>query len=300
MEAWIIFSIVAAAFQTVRFMLQKYLSMGQMSAGGATFSRFLYSAPMITILMIGYLIYRGETIPSLSDTFWTAAMIGGFGQITATWCVVALFAQRNFAVGITFKKTEVIQTALFGLVILGDQISMVGWIAIIIGLIGVLVLSDPPSGEGALIGRVWNKAAGLGIISGALFAISAVGYRAATLEIDSEDPLMRSSVTLWVVTVSQTVGMAVWLAWREEGEIRRVLGAWRTAIWMGLTGMLGSIFWFTAFTLQNAAYVFAVGQIEVIFSLAASYLFFKEKMTAGELVGIFFLSASILGLILFS
>ena len=37
MEAWIIFSIIAAAFQTVRFMLQKYLSMGQMSAGGATF-----------------------------------------------------------------------------------------------------------------------------------------------------------------------------------------------------------------------------------------------------------------------
>ena len=300
MEAWITFSIVAAAFQTVRFMLQKYLSMGQLSAGGATFSRFLYSAPIITALMVGYLIYRGETMPSLSVTFWTGSLIGGFGQVAATWCVVALFAQRNFAVGITFKKTEVIQTALFGLVILGDQISTVGWVAIIVGLVGVLVLSDPPSGEGALIGRVWNKAASLGIISGALFAISAIGYRAATLEIDSEDPLMRSSVTLCVVTLSQTVGMAVWLAWREEGEVGRVLGVWRTAIWMGLTGMLGSIFWFTAFTLQNAAYVFAVGQIEVIFSLAASYLFFKEKMATRELVGIFFLSGSILGLILLS
>ena len=300
MEAWITFSIVAAAFQTVRFMLQKYLSMGQLSAGGATFSRFLYSAPIITALMVGYLIYRGETMPSLSVTFWTGSLIGGFGQITATWCVVALFAQRNFAVGITFKKTEVIQTALFGLVILGDQISTVGWVAIIVGLVGVLVLSDPPSGEGALIGRVWNKAASLGIISGALFAISAVGYRSATLEIDSEDPLMRSSVTLCMVTLSQTVGMAAWLAWREEGEIGRVLSAWRTAMWLGLTGMLGSIFWFTAFTLQNAAYVFAVGQIEVIFSLAASYLFFKEKMAARELAGIFFLSGSILGLILLS
>ena len=105
---------------------------------------------------------------------------------------------------------------------------------------------------------------------------------------------------LCVVTLSQTVGMAAWLTWLEKGEIGRVLGAWRTAIWMGLTGMLGSIFWFTAFTLQNAAYVFAVGQIEVIFSLAASYLFFKEKMAARELVGIFFLSGSILGLILLS
>ena len=120
------------------------------------------------------------------------------------------------------------------------------------------------------------------------------------MEIDSEDPLMRSSVTLCMVTLSQTVGMTAWLAWREEGEIGRVLSAWRTAMWLGLTGMLGSIFWFTAFTLQNAAYVFAVGQIEVIFSLAASYLFFKEKMATRELVGIFFLSGSILGLILLS
>ena len=300
MESWIIFSIVAAAFQTVRFMLQKYLSMGQLSAGGATFSRFLYSAPIITLFMVVYLIYRGDDIPPLSGTFWTGALIGGVGQITATWCVVALFAQRNFAVGITFKKTEVIQTALFGLVILGDQVSNVGWVAIIVGLVGVLILSDPPAVEGPLIGRVFNRAAGLGIISGALFATSAVGYRAATLEINSEDPLMRSSVTLCVVTLSQTIGMAAWLAWREKGEIGRVLGAWRTAIWMGLTGMLGSICWFTAFTLQNAAYVFAVGQIEVIFSLAASYFFFKEKMTVRELVGIFFLSGSILGLILLS
>ena len=300
MEAWIIFSIIAAAFQTVRFMLQKYLSMGQLSAGGATFSRFLYSAPIITALMVGYLIYNGQPMPSLSGTFWTGALIGGFSQIAATWCVVALFAQRNFAVGITFKKTEVIQTALFGLVILGDQISTVGWVAIIVGLVGVLVLSDPPLGDGAFMGRVWNKAASLGIISGAMFAISAVGYRAATLEIESDDPLMRSSVTLCVVTLSQTFGMAAWLAWREEGEIGSVLGAWRTAMWLGLTGMLGSIFWFMAFTLQNAAYVFAVGQIEVIFSLAASHLFFKEKITARELMGILFLSGSILWLILLS
>lgn len=300
MDVWIIFSIAAAGFQTLRFMLQKHLSMGRLSAGGATFSRFIYSAPIIASLMIGYLIYRGAEFPSLTGPFWAYATVGGVSQIAATWCVVALFAQRNFAVGITLKKTEVIQTALFGLIILGDQVSLAGWAAIVAGLFGVLALSDPPSGEGAIWSRVWNKAAGLGVISGALFAISAVGYRGATLEIPSGDPLMRSSVTLAVVTLMQTVAMAAWLAWREEGEVGRVLGAWRTAVWMGVTGMAGSLCWFTAFTLQNAAYVFAVGQIEVIFSLAASYLFFKEKITVRELIGIAVLSVSILGLILLS
>ncbi len=304
MDAWIIFSVAAAAFQTLRFMLQKQLSMGELSTGGATFSRFFYSAPIIVTLTTAYVFYRGEPMPALSGAFWAFALIGALTQILATWCVVALFAQRNFAVGITFKKTEVIQTALFGLVILGDQVSTVGWSAILIGLVGVLILSDAPkdtaTGEGSIFNRFWNKAAGLGIISGAMFAISAVGFRGATLEIASADPLMRSSVTLAIATVAQTLMMGTWLAWREKGEIGRVIGARRTAIWMGITGMSGSLCWFTAFTLQSAAYVFAVGQVEVIFSLAASYHFFKEKMTKKEMAGITFLTASILGLILLS
>ena len=135
-------------------------------------------------------------------------------------------------------------------------------------------------------------------MSGALFAISAVGYRGATLEIASDDPFLRACVTLAIVTASQALGMAAWLVWRERGEITRVIAARRTAVWMGITGMGGSLCWFTAFTLQNAAYVFAVGQIEVIFSLIASTLFFHEKVSVRELVGIALLSVSIIGLVL--
>ena len=140
MDTWVIVSVAAAGFQTLRFMLQKHLSMGQLSVGGATFSRFLYSAPIIVSLATAYLVYRGEPLPQFSSVFWAFTLIGGFAQILATWCVVSLFVERNFAVGITFKKTEVIQTAFFGLVVLGDQVSLSGWIAIIIGLFGVLIL----------------------------------------------------------------------------------------------------------------------------------------------------------------
>ena len=297
MEAWIFISIAAAAFQTLRFMLQKQLSMGALSAGGATFARFFYSVPFVVALAGGYLAYRDIALPAFGALFWAYALTGGLAQILATWCVVALFAKRNFAVGITFKKTEVVQTALIGLLVLGDRISLMGFAAILTGLVGVLVLSDNRAltAKGT---RFFNKAAGLGLISGALFAISAVGYRGATLEIASADPLLRALVTLAVVTLSQTFAMAVWLAWRESGEIGRVVAARRTAVWMGITGMAGSLCWFTAFTLQNAAYVFAVGQIEVIFSLIASVLFFREKISKRELIGIALLSISIISLVL--
>ncbi|MEO1379316.1 MAG: EamA/RhaT family transporter, partial [Pseudomonadota bacterium] len=79
----------------------------------------------------------GASLPSLSGLFWIYILSGGLAQVLATWFVVLLFAERNFAVGITFKKTEVIQTAIVGFVILGDRISAAGLVAIFIGLTGV-------------------------------------------------------------------------------------------------------------------------------------------------------------------
>jgi drug/metabolite transporter (DMT)-like permease len=298
MEPWIALSIMAAAFQTVRFMLQKALSMGALSALGATFARFAYAAPMALALALGYLAWRGAAFPALGGMFWTYVLIGGLAQILATWCVVLLFAERNFAVGITFKKTEVIQTALVGFIILGDRVSAGGMVAILIGLLGVLVLSEMPASGGRGLHRFMSRATGLGLASGALFAVSAVGYRAATLEVPSEDAFLRAFFTVSCVTLSQTLALAAWLRWREPGQLTAVWAARGRAVWMGLASMGGSVGWFSAFTMQNAAYVFAVGQVEVIFSIAASVLFFKERITRRELAGIALLTASILLLIL--
>lgn len=298
MENWILFSLAAAAFQTIRFMLQKKLSMGTLSTGGATFSRFLYSAPFIVPLALGYAYISIGELPSLGRLFWVYAFVGGLSQILATWCVVALFQRRNFAVGITFKKTEVLLTALAGLLILGDTVSAIGLAAICLGMVGVLVLSEAPDETGgSYFSRVFNAATGLGLLSGLFFAFSAVGYRGATLEIASDDPLLRSSMALMLVTIGQVVGMLLWLRIKEHGEIARVFLVWKKAIWIGIAGMLGSLCWFTAFTLQNAAYVFAVGQVEVIFSILVSALFFQEAISRKEFLGIALVTLSILFLV---
>lgn len=297
MEPWVALSIAAAAFQTLRFMLQKTLSMGPLSAGGATFARFVYAAPFALALAAGYLAWRGGTLPPPGARFWAFAATGGLAQILATWCVVLLFAQRNFAVGIAFKKTEVIQTALAGFVILGDRVSLPALGAIVLGLWGVLILSDTPGLSGGLLRRLTNRAAGLGLGSGALFAVSAVAYRGATLELASDDPFLRAAVSVSAVTLMQTAAMALWLRRAEPGQLTRVWAARGRAVWIGVAGVAGSVSWFTAFTLQTAAYVFAVGQVEVIFSLVAAVLVFRERISARELVGIALLTASIVGLV---
>lgn len=298
MIAWIPVSIAAAAFQTVRFMLQKILSSVTLSPGGATFARFVYSAPFILCGLAVYLGISGTALPALGLLFWAFVVFGGTAQILATICTVALFKQRNFAIGITFTKTEVVQTALVGLVVLGDPVSLWGWVAILIGLGGVLVLSRAPDAVGAWWRHLTHRAALLGLASGVLFACSAVSYRGASLQLPELEPAVRAAVTLAAVVSLQTVLMVAWLGLRQPGEIARVWAARRVAVWVGLTSMAGSFCWFWAFSLQNAAYVKAVGQVELLLSLLASVLFFKETVTRREMLGMALLVLSILALVL--
>ena len=298
MELWIVATIAAAFFQTVRFMLQKLLRASALSSAGATFARFLYSAPLVVVFLALYCVATDSLLPVTTLRYWLFALSGGLSQILATLCVVMLFQSRNFAVGITFKKTEVIQTALVGWVLLGESISSLGVGVIVIGLIGVLMLSETPGLGGDWWRRICNRASGLGVLSGFLFAISGVCYRGATLELASEDPLLRAGMTLACVTSAQLIAMALWLRLFEPGQISAVWGARRTAAWIGLTSMAGSFCWFTAFTLQTVASVNALGQIELVFSLLATVFFFKEPITRRELYGLGVLSVSILGLIM--
>ncbi|WP_415919982.1 EamA family transporter [Tateyamaria sp. SN6-1] len=298
MTLWIPITLAAALFQTARFMLQRQLSLGTLSAAGATLARFLYSAPLVAVGITAYLTLTAQALPDIPARFWLYGAAGGLAQILATVAVVMLFKARNFAVGITFKKTEVMQAVLVGWVVLGDTVSGWGFAAIALGLIGVLLLSAPP--EIARFGwrDMVNRAAGLGLASGLLFAISGVSYRGASLSLEMADPFARAGVTLAAVTAMQTVAMILWLRWREPGQVRAVWDARRVALWVGLMSMAGSFCWFTAFTLQNAAYVNAVGQAELIFSALVSVLIFREAVSAREWAGMAILLASILSLVL--
>lgn len=297
MEPWVLITLLAATAQTVRFMLQKHLKSTSLSTAGATFARFIYSAPLVVLIAAAYATATSQAFPDFDNPFIFYGIAGGVSQILATMCVVALFAHRNFAVGITFKKTEVLLSALVGVIVLGDYISGLAMGAILLGLVGVLLLSDPPEAVGSLTSRIFNRASGLGLLSGLLFGISGVSYRGASLSLTDGDVFYRAIVTLAFVTSFQTIIMTFWLVWREPGEVARVLSAWRVAGMVGLSSMAGSICWFTAFTLQAAALVNAVGQVELILSLLASLLFFKERVTTREMQGVGLLSLSIVVLI---
>ena len=118
------------------------------------------------------------------------------------------------------------------------------------------------------------------------------------LAIQRLDPLLGAGVSLAIITVIQAITLSLWLTLREPGQVSRVAAAWRTALWIGLSSLLGSLCWFTAFTLQNAAMVFAVGQVEVIFSILAATLVFRERISRRELTGMALITLSVIAVVI--
>lgn len=295
MELWASVSIAAAFAQNLRSALQKSLT-GRVGLLGAAYARFVFAAPLAALLAAALIASPGRAAPAPTGAFVLWAGVGAVSQIGGTLLLLHLFSLRNFAVGNTFAKTETVQSAGLGLVLLGDRLGIWPVAGILVSLSGIFALSTRGLGRGA-----WNAAAGVGIASGAAFALSGVAYRAAALALEGEAGFfMRAVATLAFVTTLQALLMTAGLALRAPGVIGAVLRAWRVAAPAGAAGMLGSLGWFVAFTLTPAAQVKAVGQVELVFSWLTGRIVFGERTTLREVVGIALVSGGIVLLVLTS
>ena len=299
MEAWIPITIAAAFLQNLRTALQKHLK-ARLSTAGATFSRFCFAVPLAFAYGAGVLFVEDSALPPGNPEFFVFCLVGSAAQILATALLVALFSYRNFAAGTSYSKTETVQTALFGVVVLGETLSGGAVVGILVSLFGVILVSLARSQITArhLLMDLTARPALMGLASGALFGIAAVSYRAAALSLADGSVWLRAACTLASVIVLQTVMMSLYLVLREPGQLMAVLRSWRVTIWVSVTGLLGSICWFTAMTMQNAAYVRALGQIELVFTFMATTLIFREELRRAEVLGILLIVAGILLLLL--
>lgn len=290
-ETWLLITLAAAFLQNVRSLLQKKLT-GQLSVNGAAYVRFLYAVPFAWAYAM--FLWQGEP-HGFTPEFFTYVTIGGIAQIMATAALLASFAQGNFAMGTAFSKTEAAQAALFGLIVLSEGVNTWVVLGIAISLIGVILLSGNFSWRALLKP---NRAMALGLIAGTGFALSAVGFRGASLALDTGTYLQRAGLTVMVSVSLQTLVMGAYLLAREPGEITKTLRLWRWAIWVGAIGAIASVGWFTAMTLKNAAVVRAVGQIELLFTIITSVWLLRERLHLREISGMVLVVLGILLLLI--
>ncbi len=298
-ETWVPITVFAAFMQNARSALQKHLK-GRLTTLGASYVRFLYAAPLALLYLWALNGVGGKPLPSPNLTFLLYCVLGGVSQILFTVLLMWLFSFRNFAVGTTFSKTEVVQVAVLGLLILGDTVTPVGALAIAVAASGVVLLSAAQTRitAAAMVSSLGEKSTLIGLASGAFLGASVVFFRGASLSLQHGDKIMAAAFTLAVSVVIQTVVMGLYIGLRERPTLKAVFVHWRWAAGVGLAGVLASIGWFTAFTLENAAYVRALGQVELIFTFAASVFFFRERTSRAEVIGIVLVAIGIVLLIL--
>ena len=296
---WIPITIAAAFLQNLRSALQKSLK-GRLSTTGAAYVRFFYAWPFAVIYLVGLQVGTGDPIPAPNTKFFIYCALGGLAQILFTVVLLWMFSFRSFAVGTTFSKLEVILIAILGALLLGDSVGPIAIVAIIIGAVGtvLLAMTEAKVSWSALLRGIGEKVTLVGLLCAALLGASVVFFRGAALALDGPDFVIAAAFALAIALIFQTLMMGAWFLLFDRVELTKVIKHWRHALPVGFVGMACSVCWFTAFTLQNAAYVRALGQIELLFTFLASVFVFKEKIVRSEIIGILLIVCAILLILL--
>lgn len=276
---WALFTVIAAAAQTVRNATQRELT-ARLGTVGATHVRFLFGFPFALAFLCAVMIAFGQGLPRPPPIYWPWVIGGALTQIAATALMLAAMNDRSFVVVYAYIKTEPVQAALFGLVFLGDVVMPAAAAAILIATTGVVAMALKPGTSSDL------RATLLGLAAGAMFALSAVGYRGAILSLALPSYVMAATFTLVVGLVLQSVLLSLYLWLRNPGVLAAIVRAWRPSLFAGFMGALASQFWFLAFALATAASVRTLALVEVLFAQAISRFVFKQATTAREAAGI--------------
>jgi len=288
---WAVFTVIAAFFQTLRNAMQRELTR-TLGTVGATHVRFLFGFPFALIFLIGLIVGTQVPLPRPGWTFWPWVIDGAGAQIAATATMLMAMGQRSFVITIAYIKTEPIQVAIFGLIFLGDPVSAPLATAIIVATAGVIIMSTKPGG---MVGGI--KPTLIGLLSGGLFALSAIGYRGAILSLGNPDFVMAATFTLVVGLLMQAVTLSFYLWLRQPDVLIAIVRAWKPSLFAGLMGALASQFWFLAFALATAASVRTLALVEVLFAQFAARLMFGQKTTGREAVGMALVVAGVVLLI---
>ena len=279
---WIPFTVVAALGQVARNAMQRSLT-GPLGTWGATNIRFLFGFPFSVLFFALVLAATGDSVPWPPQMFWPWLLLGALSQIVATGLMLLAMNQLSFVVTTAYLKTEAIQTAIFGFVFLGDHLTWLKVIAILIATVGVVITALRPGGEK---GFAEIKPTIIGLVAAAAFALSAIGFRGAIITVPGVSFVTASSYTLVFGLFVQTLVLSIYLLLRAPGVLKAILGLWRPSMLAGFMGAFASQFWFLAFALTAAANVRTLALIEVLFAQGVAYYSFKQPISPRELSGI--------------
>ena len=276
---WAVFTVIAAFAQTLRNAMQRELTT-KLGTVGATHVRFLFGLPFVLVFLVGVMLATGTPLPRPGWSFWPWVVLGAGAQVAATALMLVAMGERSFVVTIAYIKTEPIQVALFGLLFLGDVLTWPMMTAIIVATAGVVIMSTK---RGGMVGGM--RPTLIGLASGGMFALSAVGFRGGILDLKLSNFMMAATFTLAVGIAMQAVLLSLYLMLRSPAVLFAIARSWKPSLSAGFAGAVASQFWFLAFALATAASVRTLALIEVLFAQLIARFAFGQRTSAREAFG---------------
>jgi drug/metabolite transporter (DMT)-like permease len=276
MMAWIPATLIASAAQTARNAAQRRLT-AELGTMGATAVRFLFGLPFAAAALALLACLGRVPTPGIESLGWTAA--GAQAQISATALMLLTMESRGFGVTTALIKTEPVTLALIGALLLAEPLGPARLAAIATATMGVVLLSGADWRQGD------RRAVGLGIAAGALFGLSAIGFRGAILALPFGSSTLRAATILTLSLALQSTIMLVWLGLSNRSALAAIMQRWRESLVAGALGALASLFWFLGFALTSAANVRTLAMVEVVMAQLVSGRVFRESVPSRHLAG---------------
>lgn len=294
---WIPITLAAATFQILRTSRQHRLR-SVLSVNGAGFVRYAYGFPLAVIASGITFGLVGSRFPTIPPRFWLIVAAAGVAQILGTVALLRSFDLRDFAIGTVYAKTEIVIVAVASAVLLDEPLRPVGWIAVLVCMVGVAWLAARGNLR-AVIHNSLDPAAWMGIAAAAGFALAAIGIRAASTSLGDAPTWNRALLTLTVMLGIQTVLNGAQLIVVDRPALGAVARHWRAALPVGVLSICGSAGWAVAVTLTSATKVRTLGQVELLMAFAISAFWLHERHGRGEYVASTLVLIGVIGVVVF-
>ncbi|MGP1721895.1 multidrug transporter [Shewanella frigidimarina] len=276
---WIMFTFLAAFMQAWRNAFQSKLSK-EVSVAGVTLARFIWAGPIAACYLYGLHQYQPSALPEFTGTFWGFVIGASSMQILATGLMVKLFKMQNFAIGAGLAKSEALVAAILGVLFFGTQLSLLGWIGVVIGGLAIMLLSSKQGFK-----QLSVKTVLLGLACGSAFALTSLWVREASLTLQGPFTHRAAWVLLWVIGL-QTIVLIGYLLAKDKSTLVALWQRPTLTLSISITSCIGSIGWFSAMSLQAVPYVKTLGQIEVFFTLMIAVFWLKDKVKINDVAGL--------------
>lgn len=300
---WIALALTAGTVQAARNGLARSLA-GKVSPALNSWARFTFNLPFLTPLLLVLLATRPPI--ELSWVFFAFCAATALSQLLGSVALVAAFERANFAESIILHKLEIVFAAIVGFVLFDERPTTPGWAGVGTCALGILLMNLGRDRGPRGWMRMFHLDAGalLALGCGLLLVFASFFLKEATGELATLNPHLGASRfeaavhTLFHTTWMEVVVLSVAIRLTQPGEFAKVPRHWRRMLLVGLTGFIGSLCWFWAYSIALVAYVKAVGQIESVFAIALGILVWGEREIWRQLPGALLVLAGI-GLVLF-